>query len=172
MTNIYGEKYCQSCIIKIPTLMILWLWHYDDLTMGQWWPARWCSDDLSSCQTRWWTHGDTHSAGQSGGDTGILTLTICPLGSDHSIFQSFPQIPILDGDDAGVPPLIRSIKPIIQQPLPPHQSHWEGIKFTGDACYQRNLVETFYSRELWLVFKPYAFSYKGDRTISVDTVGW
>ena len=102
---------------------------------------------------------DTHSAGQSGGDTGILTLTICPLGSDHSIFQSFPQIPILDGDDAGVPPLIRSIKPIIQQPLPPHQSHWEGIKFTGDACYQRNLVETFYSRELWLVFKPYAFSY-------------
>ena len=84
---------------------------------------------------------DTHSAGQSGGDTGILTLTICPLGSDHSIFQSFPRIPILDGDDAGVPPLIRSIKPIILTSSP--------ISLTGK---ESNSQEMLAIREIW--WKP------------------
>ena len=99
----------------------------------------------TQCWAEWWWHRHSHPHHLSSG-VGPLHFSIISPNSHPWWWwcRCSPSDPIHQANNPH------------QQP---HQSHWEGIKFTGDACYQRNLVETFYSRELWLVFKPYAFSY-------------
>ena len=104
------------------------------------------------------------------GDTGIL-LTICPLWGRPVHFSiicsTSSSSPPSDGDEAGDPPLILSINPIFRT-RPPHQSHWEGIKFTGDACFWRNPVCQLF----WGSSSQMPSCRRRREGGSGDTVGW
>ena len=91
------------------------------------------------------------------GDTGILTLTICPFcpAADHSIFQSFPPTSLQFLTLTMVMKRVIPPDPIHQahiphQTPPPHHSHWEEIKFTGSMpAFGEIWCDPAAPREVW-----------------------